>query len=127
MLVSYIYLSNENLADTGIINNINTVLHLFCVKDRLSLLCGNVEDIPSLLKKASKKSRLIVLSPGIMSRYKENLNELSKKLSIETFLADDDGITSFVATYKNGYVAVLNDNCKEIISYLLSRLKYKDN
>lgn len=127
MLVSYIYLSNENLADTGIINNINTVLHLFCSKDGLDLLCGNVEEIPSMLKKSSKKSRLIVLSPGIMSRYKENLNELSKKLSIETFLADDDGITSFVATYKNSYIAVLNDNCKEIISFLLSKLKYKDN
>ncbi len=127
MLVSYIYLSNENLADTGIINNINTVSHLFCIKDRLNLLCANVEEIPTLLKKACRKNRLVVLSPGIMSRYKENLNKLSKKLTIETFLADDDGISSFVATYKNSYIAVLNDNCKEIISHLLCKLRYKDN
>ncbi len=125
MLVSYIYLSSENLADTAIINNISTVSHLFCSRDRLALLCGNVEEIPSLIKKASRKSRLVVLSPGIMANYRENLNDLCKKMSLETFTADDDGISAFAATYKNSYISVLNENCNEIISYLLCKFKYK--
>ncbi len=127
MLVSYIYLSSENLADSSIINNISTVSHLFCSRDRLALVCCNADEVPNTLKRACRKSRLVVLSPDIMAKYKENLNDLSNKLRLEAFIADDDGISAFAATYKSSFVAVLNENCNEIISYLLCKFKYKGN